>query len=253
MAGKILFIISVTVCTALLSGCYYGSVTSAGSNWTGIEPSDTEDEFEVSVITAGGNNLAYQGEELIIELNPELIEGEVSIELVDDTNVKMILIDEYSGPFPFRWLIPEDFPPCESYRILVSEQYYKENSGIFGYSEEFAILTNFVSGLSDISVSSRSIEITLTDNGSVIDDDTVSVVLNGSVLFENLVLQGQPGTSLTLDLLKGKNTFGITAVNEGSVSPNTAEISFTDVVSGEAVQQWRLSEGETGTLSISAP
>ncbi|MBI9106868.1 MAG: hypothetical protein JEZ04_08985 [Spirochaetales bacterium] len=253
MTRIFLYSILILICTAILFGCHF-EVLNPNNTYQGEdEPSETEGGLDVTVITESGDNLAYRSEELLISISPSEITGSVSIVLVDKRGGETTLIDNYSGPFPFSWIIPEDFPPGESYRILVRGKYYKNDSGIFGFSEEFAILTDFVSGLSDITVSSRIIEITLTDNGSVIDDDTISISLNGSVLDAKHILAGSPGTSLTLYLQEGTNTLSITAVNEGSVSPNTAEITFTDVTEGEVVQEWRLLEGETGTLSISAP
>jgi len=253
MVRKILYPISLVCCAALLFGCYYGSVTLDDDNWSDIELNDSEGNLEVSVITESGDGLAYQGEELLISWNSGKITEEITIELVDDAKGTTTLVEDYSGTSPWSWLIPEDFPPGESYRIVVTELDSTKSSGVFGYSEEFAILEDFVSGLSDITVSSRSIDITLTDNGSVIDGDTISISLNGAILEANHVLLGPPGTTMTLDLLEGTNSLSILAVNEGSVSPNTAQISFTDVIEGEAVQEWRLNEGETGSLTISAP
>jgi len=253
MARKILYSIMILICTALLFGCHFEIVTPGSSSWADTEPSETEGELNISVITQSGDKLAYRGEEVLITLNPEKIIEKVSIELVDEANKTTTLVEDFSGPFPFSWIIPDDFPTGESYRIRIPKPSYKTDEIFYGSSGEFAILANIVSGLSDITVSSRIIEISLTDNGSVIDGDTISISLNGRVLDANHILAGTPGTTMSLELTQGTNTLSITAVNEGSVSPNTAEITFTDVVNGEAVQEWRLSEGETGSLRISAP
>jgi len=253
MTRKFLYSIMILICAALLSGCHFEITNPDSGSWSDSVPPAVSDELDVSVITQGGGRLAYRGEELLITISPEKITDKLTIQLVDDLNTATTLAEDFQGPFPFSWIIPDDFPAGESYRVIVSGSYYKNEAGIYGRSDEFAILAKIVSGLTDISVSSRSIDITLTDSGSVIDGDTVSISLNGSVLDANHILAGAPGTTMSLELLQGINTLSITAVNEGSVSPNTAEITFSGVTAGEAVQEWRLSEGETGTLSISAP
>lgn len=236
---------------ALISGCYSETMYTENSSWLDAGLADVESKFEVGVITESGNNVAYQGEELLISVSPELITDSVLIQLANGADT-ITLIEEFHGPFPFSWQIPSNFPQGESYRILLNEEGYYKDSIPFGVSKEFAILSNTNSGLSDITVSSRTINITLTDNGSVIDGDTVTISLNNTTLAAKYVLTGFPGTTMSLSLLDGTNTLNITAVNEGSVSPNTAEITFTNVVSGEAVQQWRLNAGETGTVIIGA-
>ncbi|HAK44718.1 MAG TPA: hypothetical protein DCO79_02190 [Spirochaeta sp.] len=252
MQRIITYIILGIICSVFLFGCYFGAVYADDDSWSDLSSSQTEDIFEVTVITESGNSLAYQGEVLLISVNSEKNTEPISIGLTDGSETTT-LIDDFSGQYPYSWLIPENFPPGECYRILINAQDYIKDSIPNGYSDEFAILDSIVSGLSDITVSTPGIEITLTDNGSVIDGDTVSIYLNSTVLAENHVLNEYPGTIMNIDLLPGSNTLSITAVNEGSVSPNTAEIMFTDVITGESTQQWRLNAGETGTLFISAP
>lgn len=236
----------------LLVSCYCGTVPPSDINWTNTASSDLDEEPKVKAITEGGQNIAYRGEELLISIEPDKIILPVTIELIDSSNYTTVIVEDYSGSFPFSWVIPENFPTCESYRIVINNLYYKDSLISHEYSEEFAILANITSGLSDITVSSKSISIVLTDNGSVVDGDAVLISLNDSVLNANHVLLGSPGTSMSLNLITGTNILTITAVNEGSVSPNTAQITFTDVIKGESVQQWRLNIGETGTLIVTA-
>ncbi len=97
------------------------------------------------------------------------------------------------------------------------------------------------------------IVITVTDNGSLIDGDTVTIILNGEIIAENHILAGIPGNEFELVLNSGENILRITAVDEGDVSPNTALLEITGVVEGIESQEWRLQTGETGTLVIEAP
>jgi hypothetical protein len=120
------------------------------------------------------------------------------------------------------------------------------------YSPPFKIVragTN--AGLTDVTVSARRISITLTDNGSLVDGDRVDVFLNGAKVIDNHTLAGGAGTVFVLDLLPGSNELRVTALNEGTSSPNTAQLAISDVVVGAALQSWRLLTGQSGSLIIS--
>ena len=67
------------------------------------------------------------------------------------------------------------------------------------------------------------------------------------------VLAGPLGTAIPAALQAGANVLEIVAVNEGTVGPKTAELEISDVSEGQAVQVWRLTAGQTGALTISAP
>ncbi len=108
------------------------------------------------------------------------------------------------------------------------------------------------SGLTDVTVNARHIFITLTDDGSLVDGDRVDVFLNGVKVVDNHTLVGGVGTVFSLDLLSGFNELRVTALNEGTSSPNTAQLHLSDVTVGAAVQSWRLLAGESGSLVIYA-
>ncbi len=108
------------------------------------------------------------------------------------------------------------------------------------------------SGLTDVTVSSRHISITLIDDGSLVDGDRVDVFLNGAKVIDNHTLAGGDGTVFSLDLLAGSNELRVAALNEGTSSPNTAQLRISDVTVGAAVQSWRLLTGESGRLVIYA-
>jgi hypothetical protein len=107
------------------------------------------------------------------------------------------------------------------------------------------------SGLTDVTVNARHISITLTDDGSLVDGDRVDVFLNGAKVVNNHTLVGGVGTVFSLDLLSGFNQLRVAALNEGSSSPNTAQLRISDVTVGAAVQSWRLLAGESASLAIS--
>ena len=193
-------------------------------------PGDT-----ITIYWAGSDNISsvclelYRGDEFVMEITPSYTLG-----------------SEYS------WIIPDGFTADETYRIKVSDVTDDKPGDLFGFSGYFALRSSPDSGLSDVAVGQRAVTLTLTDTGSMVDGDTVTVRLNSNAVLENHILTGPPGTELMLDLLGGANILEIFAVNEGEVSPNTAGLSISHVYSGEPSQQWRLYTGETGSLVISA-
>lgn len=121
------------------------------------------------------------------------------------------------------------------------------------YSPPFQIVRlGNTAGLSDVTVNSRHISITLIDDGSLVDGDRVDVFLNGAKVIDNHTLVGGAGTVFSLDLLSGSNVLRVAALNEGTSSPNTAQLRISDVTVGAAVQSWRLLTGESGSLVIHA-
>ena len=65
-----------------------------------------------------------------------------------------------------------------------------------------------------------------------------------------IVMLTTAGDRFTLALRSGIASLEIFAVNEGTSSPNTAEITVSNVTQGEATQSYSLNTGETATLRI---
>jgi hypothetical protein len=107
-------------------------------------------------------------------------------------------------------------------------------------------------GLSDIGISGTSLAYILRDFG-VQDGDTVNIKISqfGRTIFtnNNFVLTNA-GNNFAINLRPGVASLEIYAVNEGSISPNTAEIKVNNVTRGQATQSYSLSTGETATLRI---
>ena len=119
------------------------------------------------------------------------------------------------------------------------------------YSPPFQIVgAGNNAGLTDVTVNARHITITLTDDGSLVDGDRVDVFLNGVKVIDNHTLVGGAGTVFSLDLLPGSNELRVAALNEGTSSPNTAQLRISDVTDGASLQSWRLLTGESGSLLI---
>lgn len=157
----------------------------------------------------------------------------------------------------FTWTVPSDI-------ALHDADYFQAKLTIVDGTIQTAILEERYSppfqvvrpgnnsGLTDVTVGSRHISITLIDDGSLVDGDRVDVFLNGAKVIANHTLAGGAGTVFSLDLLAGSNELRVTALNEGTSSPNTAQLRISDVVVGAAVQSWRLLAGESGSLVIDA-
>lgn len=113
-------------------------------------------------------------------------------------------------------------------------------------------------GLSDVAVSQRSIEFTMTDTGTEDGDKVVvevrSVVAGTQMI--NVVFNGtltNAGQTVSAMLGPGPNVVKVTALNEGDLSPNTAGLDISHVVSGDPEQSWNLSTDESAEFTISAP
>jgi hypothetical protein len=160
----------------------------------------------------------------------------------------------------YDWTIPADFDAVseiiDEYQVVVRAKHPDHSPGdlyLEARSETFTIVPAATGGLSDVTVSERSVTITVVDNGTEIDGDTINILLDGNSIVSDHVLVAAPGTDFDLVLSQGANVLEIVAVNEGSISPNTAQLLISNVVQGVSDQEWRLAAGESGTLTITAP
>lgn len=107
-------------------------------------------------------------------------------------------------------------------------------------------------GLVNVTVSQREVDLILRDNQSV-DGDRITILVNGEVVKEDLTMNGT-GTTVPITLKSGPNTVEVLALNEGSSSPNTVEVSISDVVSGPSLQISNgLLTGEKDGFTVEAP
>ena len=104
--------------------------------------------------------------------------------------------------------------------------------------------------LTDITVNSRKITISFWDHGKE-DGDIIDILLNGKVLRGGIVLKNAH-QSINVNLQSGKNVFGVRAVNEGSISPNTATVKFSNVTQGKDVQVYEIKSGQKTDMHIKA-
>lgn len=109
-------------------------------------------------------------------------------------------------------------------------------------------------GFSDIGISGFNLAYMLRDFG-IQDGDLIDVEIQqfGRTIGK---LEGHflttAGDNFNVNLRPGVASMVVTALNEGSASPNTAEVTIENVVRGEGRQTYNLNTGQTATLRIEA-
>lgn len=106
-------------------------------------------------------------------------------------------------------------------------------------------------GFSDIGISGLTLGYLLRDFG-VEDGDLINITIRqfSRTLYDGQLSLLNAGTAFTQQLRPGVAELTITALNEGSLPPNTAEVTIGNVVRGEATQSYSLDTGQTATLRI---
>jgi|GEM_PF-4282802 len=110
------------------------------------------------------------------------------------------------------------------------------------------VVVRVVPQLSDIVVNREVSTFRIWDNAAQ-DGDIITVTLNGSTLVAGHSLTNA-GNTYPLRYRRGRNVLVIQALNEGSSPPNTAAISFANVVRGSSSQSYGLPTGGTAQLVI---
>lgn len=104
----------------------------------------------------------------------------------------------------------------------------------------------------NVTVNSNSIMLTFRDP-QFVDGDRIDVVLNGVLILDGYFTEGRH-VSFPITLNSGENSLVINARDAGITWPLVTEFSFSNVVSGPAVQFTRaMSNGDSLVLSITAP
>jgi len=83
-----------------------------------------------------------------------------------------------------------------------------------------------------------------------VDGDRIKLMLNNAIIHPNIILKGDFFV-IDVDLVKGYNTLNFVALNEGSSSPNTAQLKVYDE-NGilMASNKWLIRTGYKASLSI---
>jgi hypothetical protein len=107
-------------------------------------------------------------------------------------------------------------------------------------------------GLTDITVSSHSVTVTVWDHRKV-DGDKIAILLNNKPVVPVVLLTKDP-QSFKIKLNKGKNSFGVKALNMGTDPPNTASVRFSNVTAGDDLQVYVVRQtGVSADMNINAP
>lgn len=103
--------------------------------------------------------------------------------------------------------------------------------------------------LGDIKNNGKFIGIVCRDH-EFVDGDRVKITVNDRVIDANVLLTGS-FKGVNVDLEKGFNRLDFEALNEGSSSPNTAQVDVYDET-GQLIysNKWLLSSGSTATLIV---
>mgnify|MGYP006290060947 CR=1 FL=1 len=215
---------------------------------------------DLLAVTAPNGGAYEAGDSMEIVWTGSQQPEDLQIDLYLSGSLHTTIVDRVSNDGSYAWAIPADFQVAtetpDEYQVVVSGYHPDQATGtlhLIAASTEFTILAAATGGLSDVTVSRRQLELTVTDNGREIDGDTVDLYLNGNLIVAGHILVAEPGTTFPVTLQAGENTLEVYAVNEGSVTPNTALLEISHVTAGLDSQEWRLGAGESGSLTITAP
>ncbi len=103
--------------------------------------------------------------------------------------------------------------------------------------------------LGDFKTGGKFVEVYCRDH-EFVDGDRVRILLNGEVLYENLVL-GASYAPILVKLKDGLNTIEFEALNQGMSGPNTAELKILDDM-GQPVtkNEWNLLTGAKANVIV---
>lgn len=103
--------------------------------------------------------------------------------------------------------------------------------------------------LGELSTKSKIIVIKCRDH-EYVDGDRIRLMLNNAVIHPNIVLKGDFFV-IDVDLVEGYNTINFVALNEGTSSPNTAQLKVYDEDGNLlASNKWLIRTGFKASLSI---
>ena len=106
-------------------------------------------------------------------------------------------------------------------------------------------------GLSSVTVDNQNITLTFWDHGTE-DGDIINIYLNGASIRSGVLLKNAK-QQIQVKLHSGKNIFEVEAVNEGSVSPNTASVHLSNVTAGNDTQISTRKSGQRASMYLQAP
>lgn len=103
-------------------------------------------------------------------------------------------------------------------------------------------------GMDDITVNKKKVTVTFWDHGRE-DGDMIDILINGKVVFPGITLTNAH-QSRTITLEADIIVVGFKALNVGSISPNTATVTFSSVTAGKETQVYELKKDQAANMNV---
>lgn len=176
-----------------------------------------------------------------IQLKPLIEEKAPSLSDFESTEIDKPEFSKTQGKSIFEK--PQFQLPNEGIAERINKDFQRENRQNL---EQFKRNQYF----GDFKTESKNVKLVYRDH-IYFDGDRVQIVVNGRVLFRNVLLESSH-KYVIIDLQIGFNKIEIIALNQGTSGPNTAEFQVYDD-QGELISsnQWELATGFKGTIILS--
>jgi hypothetical protein len=190
--------------------------------------------------------------------------GGLKIKTIDSTTIEVPKNVQFKLS-PIKGLSSKDVRPTISFTPLSDP--FKKKSGVNmvqksnlvqptwtikqKFGEDQTELAQFSQdyNLGNLTTKSKIIVIKCRDH-EYVDGDRIKLMLNNAVIHPNITLKGDFFV-IDVDLVEGYNTINFIALNEGSSSPNTAQLKVYDQDGNLlASNKWLIRTGYKASLSI---
>ncbi|MFT5216324.1 MAG: hypothetical protein ACI83H_001446 [Glaciecola sp.] len=190
--------------------------------------------------------------------------GGLKIKTIDSTTIEVPKNVQFKLS-PIKGLSSKDVRPSISFTPLSDP--FKKKSGVNmvqksnlvqptwtikqKFGEDQTELAQFSQdyNLGNLTTKSKIIVIKCRDH-EYVDGDRIKLMLNNAVIHPNITLKGDFFV-IDVDLVEGYNTINFIALNEGSSSPNTAQLKVYDQDGNLlASNKWLIRTGYKASLSI---
>lgn len=123
----------------------------------------------------------------------------------------------------------------------ITQKFGEDQKNLAQFSKDY--------NLGELSTKSDLIVIKCRDH-EYVDGDRIKLMLNNAIIHPNIILKGDFFV-IDVDLVEGYNTINFVALNEGTSSPNTAQLKVYDADGNLlASNKWLIRTGYKASLSI---
>lgn len=124
---------------------------------------------------------------------------------------------------------------------IIKQKFSEDQKDLAQFSKDY--------NLGELSTKSKIIVIKCRDH-EYVDGDRIKLMLNNAVIHPNIVLKGDFFV-IDVDLVEGYNSINFVALNEGTSSPNTAQLQVFDQDGNLlASNKWLIRTGYKASLTI---